>query len=90
MKRSPEFLLRRVAGTDIVVPIGAATEKMAGMIYLNGTGVFLWELLENEQSAESLTEALTQAYEVDRETARKDVERFLEKLIPTGAIEGME
>lgn len=90
MKRNPDFLLRRVAGTNIVVPVGVATEKLAGMIHLNDTGVFLWEQLETEQTTESLTEALTRTYEVDRVRAHGDVERFLEKLIPTGAILGTE
>ena len=90
MKRSPDFLLRRVAGTNILVPIGMATEKLSGMIHLNGTGVFLWEQLETEQTQDTLAEALTQTYEGDLARAREDVERFLEKLIPIGAVLGAE
>ena len=90
MRRNPDFLLRRVADTNIVVPIGPATEKLAGMIHLNGTGVFLWEKLETDQTLESLAEALTAEYDVNRERACADVQRFLETLIPTGAILDME
>lgn len=86
MRRNPDFLLRRVADTNVVVPIGPATEKLAGMIHLNDTGVFLWERLETNQSPESLAEALTREYDVDVGRARADVERFLEKLMPTGAL----
>ena len=86
MRRNPDFLLRQVADTHVVVPVGPATEKLAGMIHLNDTGVFLWELLETEQSTESLAEALSREYDVDATRARTDVERFLEKLMPTGAL----
>ncbi len=86
MKRNPDFLLRDVAGSLVVVPIGEAIDTFAGMITLNPTGAYLWELLETEQTVESLTEALIARYEVERELAQKDVERFVAKLIPTGAI----
>lgn len=86
MRRNPDFLLRRVADTNIVVPMGAATEKLAGMICLNDTGVFLWEQLAQVQTVQSLAEALVREYEVDMVHAREDVERFLEKLISTGAV----
>lgn len=86
MKRNPEFLLRRVAGTIVVVPVGKATADFPGMITLNETGAYLWEQLEQDQTVESLTAALTQAYEVDEQLARRDVTAFVERLQPTGAI----
>lgn len=86
MRRNPDFLLRVVAGTNVVVPIGMATENFAGMINLNASGVFLWNQLETDQTPETLAEALTREYEVDMTRARMDVNRFLERLIPTGAI----
>lgn len=86
MKQSPDFLLQEVADTIVVVPVGQATVGFGGMITLNPTGAFLWKLLETEQSVESLTQALLDRYDVDPTTARQDVEAFVGKLIPTGAI----
>lgn len=86
MRRNSEFLMRQVADTTVVVPVGAATFHFHGMLTLNSTGAFLWEQLETEQTVESLTAALLSEYQVTEETARKDVERFLEKMLPTGAI----
>lgn len=86
MKQSPDFLLQEVADTIVVVPVGQATVGFGGMITLNPTGAFLWRLLETEQSVESLTQALLDRYDVDPITARQDVEAFVRKLIPTGAI----
>lgn len=86
MKRSADFLLRDVAGTMVVVPVGLALSSFPGMITLNATGAYIWELLETEQTVETLTDALVARYEVDSQKARADVEAFLEKLKPTGAV----
>lgn len=86
MKRSSDFLLRDVAGTLVIVPVGAAVSSFPGMITLNATGAYLWELLETEQTVESLVEALSLRYEVDEVKARADVEAFVERLKSTGAV----
>ena len=86
MKRIPNFLLRDVAGALVIVPVGEAVTAFPGMMTLNATGAYLWELLETEQTVESLAEALVARYEVDMETAKADVEAFVEKIKPTGAI----
>lgn len=86
MKRSDNFLLRDVAGTLVIVPVGAAVSAFPGMITINTTGAYIWEQLETEQTVESLTEALMDRYEVDAEKATADVIAFVEKLKPTGAI----
>ena len=86
MKRNPDFLMREVADTVVVVPVGAATAKFPGMITLNGTGAFLWQQLEQEQTLDSLTAAMVENYEVSEDVARADVQSFLDRLVPTGAI----
>ena len=86
MKRNPTFLMREVAGKQVVVPVGAASVEFAGMINLNAVGSFLWQVLETEQTVDSLTAALTARYEVEDQIARADVEAFLESLAKVGAI----
>lgn len=86
MKRSADFLLRDVAGTLVIVPVGAAVSGFPGMITLNATGSYIWELLEQEQTVESVVDALTARYDVSTEKARADVEAFVDRLKATGAI----
>lgn len=86
MRRNPDFLLREVADTTVVVPVGEATREFSGMVTLNASGAYLWELLACEQTVESLTAALLEQYEVTEEIARADVEKFVKRLLPTGAI----
>lgn len=86
MKRSSDFLMRDVAGSLVIVPVGAAVSSFPGMITLNAVGAYVWELLETEQTVESLAQALMEHYEVDATTATADVQAFIAKLKVTGAI----
>ena len=86
MRRNSEFVLRQVAKKNVVVPIGAAAEAFHGMITLNTTGKFLWDLLEQEQTEESLAKALVDRYGISEERALGAVKKFLEPIYPTGAI----
>ena len=58
MIRNGNYLLRQVADTWVIVPVGQAAVEFAGMVTLNATGAYIWELLEKEQTLESLAEAL--------------------------------
>lgn len=86
MKRSSEFLMRDVAGSLVIVPVGTAVSAFPGMITLNAVGAYIWELLETEQTIDSLAQALVERYEVDTATATADVKAFIDKLNATGAI----
>lgn len=80
MKIRNGFMLRKVGGQNVVVAVGAASRDFNGIIKLNETGAFLWELLKSERTPEELTEALLAEYDIDRETAAADVETFVERL----------
>ncbi len=80
MKIRNGFMLRKVGGQNVVVAVGAASRDFNGIIKLNETGAFLWELLKSERTPEELTEALLAEYDIDRETASADVEAFAERL----------
>lgn len=86
MRQNPDFILRTVADSLVLVPVGEATTRFPGMLRMNESSVFLWEQLAQEQTEETLTQALREKYEVDAETAREDVRRFLKTLTAVGAV----
>lgn len=88
MRRNEQFLLREAAGMTLIVPVGEAVERFPGMLTVNDSGAFLWEKLADEQTEASLTQALTEEYEVDEATARADTAAFLESLRAVGALCG--
>ena len=79
MKISNGYLLRSVAGKNIVVSVGSDT-NFNGMLTLNDTGVFFWNLLSESTTKEKLLEEVLKEYDVSREEAQKDIDEFIEKL----------
>ena len=79
MKLKEGFILRQVAGENVVLCVGAEV-NLNGMITLNDTGCTLWKRLEQEADMPALTAALMEEYEVDEQTAQAAATRFVEKL----------
>lgn len=73
-------MLREVAGSFVVIPLGETAIDFNGMITLNEVGAFLWKKLEIGCTKEDLLEAVLEEYEVAREKALEGVEDFLEKV----------
>ena len=86
MKISKGYLLRAVAGKNIVVSIGNDV-NFNGMLTLNDTGVFFWNLLQNDTTKEEMLEAVLKEYDVSSDIALQDIENFLKKLKDTGILE---
>ena len=66
MKIREGFLLRNVAGNNVVVPIGQATLDFNGMMSLNETGAFIFSKMLDGTTKEQLIEDLISEYEVER------------------------
>ena len=86
MKIKDGFILREVAGSYIVVAVGAAVKQFNGMINLNETGAFLWRILEKGATEEEAVAELLKEYDVDEETAKADVKAFVSKLTEAGLL----
>lgn len=84
MKLKENFVLRQVAGTWVVMPVGAATLDFNGMLTLNETGALLWQAI---QQGTDPVEALTAEYDVACDQAAADVEEFIGKLRAAGCLE---
>lgn len=87
MKIKDGFLLKSVAGREIVVPVGAASIDFNAMVTLNETGAFLFRQLETSKTAEELTAALLEEYDVTPERAAASVARFAEDLRGAGLLD---
>ena len=87
MKLKKDFVLRKVAGTWVVLPLGAETVNFSGMLQLNASGAMLWNVLEQGKDKNALVEALLNEYDVTAEHAEADVDEFLNKLIQAGCMQ---
>ena len=87
MKIKEGFVLRQVADTWVVMPLGQQSLDFDGMLTLNDTGALLWQTLEKGGDREAMADALTAEYEVARDAALRDVDVFIGKLQETGCVE---
>lgn len=84
MRIEEGFVLREVAGQNVVIATGEASKTFHGMIKLNETGRVIWEGLAAGKSDEAIVADLTSAYDVDAEKAATDVAAFVKQAADQG------
>lgn len=87
MKRKSDFISRTVGGQDLVVPIGAQLIDMNAIIVLNPTGKYLWDLLSEDRTVESLAAAVAEQFDVEFHRVLADVQAFLDEIDQMGLLE---
>lgn len=88
MKIKSGFVLEEVGNSYLAVAVGERADNFAGLVRLNSTGAFLWNLMtERDISREELADKMAAAYEIDRETALRDICTFEETLKKGGILE---
>ena len=87
MKIKKGFAKRNIAGSEIVVPVGKTASSFNGMITLNETGSFFWDCLSQETTKQEVVDKVLEIYEVGREKAEADFDRFTAMLKENGLLE---
>lgn len=86
MKMKEGFVVRKIANQYMAVPVGARAKELHGMIGLNETAAFLWELLKEDRTEEELATLLYDEYEISEEDALETVRRFCKSLQDEGVM----
>ena len=89
MKIKTGFELVEVAGEYIAVPVGQRANLFKGVVALTDAGAFLFRYMKQDRSEEELLKKLIDEYDVTADTARKDVEGFLNKMLKLGLVENL-
>ena len=71
------FVHRKIADVDILISVRERIADFNGYMTLNPAASFLWDAMEQPKSAQELTLALTEEFEVTEAQAAKDVQDFL-------------
>ncbi len=82
-----EFTLMKVGVQNIVVAVGEEADKFNGMIRLNESGYFIWNLLVEGIEKEELVKKMCSEYGVDERSAGEDADAFLKTLEEAGALQ---
>lgn len=87
MKLNENYILKTVAGTPVVVPVGDAVQNIHGMITLNGPAEIIWKALENGKNKDEIIDEIKAEYDVEKSVVEADVDTFLAKLEKYGILE---
>ncbi len=78
MKIKKDFVMREIDGEYLLIPANATALEFNGIITVNEVGAFIWKQLSSCETKEDIVKAILQEYDVDEETARTDLEEFLD------------
>ncbi|HWP98640.1 MAG TPA: PqqD family protein [Syntrophomonadaceae bacterium] len=87
MKIRDGFMLREIADTWMVMPIGANAAEFKSMLKLNETAAFIWKKLQNNITKEELVSMVLSEYDIDDLTANSDVEEIVALFDKKGLLE---
>ena len=76
-----------MVGEKILMPVGDNITKFNGTVLLNAVSAFVWEKLQEPVSKEELLQVVLDRFEVDAETASRDLDGLLEKFAELGILE---
>lgn len=87
MKLNPKMKVREVAGEHIVMRVGTDGTDMTTVIALNESSLLLYNRLRDcAFSIDDAVKVLTDEYEIDEATARRDVENWAQEMRRNGLL----
>ena len=88
MKTKKGFNLRQVCGENVIVAEGVENIDFSSIISMHESSAYLWNNIQGKEfDKNDLVELLTQEYDVDADTAAKDVEALVAQWLKAGIIE---
>lgn len=80
MKVSNQFIFRKIADEQLLIPTGEAAISVKGLIALSESGAFLYQKLQKGCTKEELLAAMLSEYDVSAEVAEQDIGAFLDQM----------
>lgn len=80
-------MTQNVGGENLLVPLGTQVMDLNGIVVLNDTACFIWELLARDRSVDELASAVAESYDVDSARASADVRAFMDEIAHIGLLE---
>ena len=87
MRIADGFVLKTIADSYVVVPVGENLVDFSAMITINETGAFIWKQLEKGCEVDEVVSAMCAEFEIDADTAREDCLEFIKVLEENKVVE---
>ena len=80
MKLNENFILKNIAGSAVVVPVGDEAQRIRGMITLNESAEFIWKKLEAGLEYDEILSDLKTEYNAPESVLKEDLDSFINVL----------
>lgn len=87
MKIKDGFIMKDVAGSKVVLPVGDRKLDINGIITFNEIGAEVFKMLDGTNTVEKIVNKIASDYDVSYETVETDVIKLIEKMRNCGLIE---
>ncbi len=87
-KQSEDIVSRRILDEFLLVPISKTAGDVDSIYTLNEIAAFIWESIDGKLSIENICTRLVEEFDVDIETATRDVLELLRQLKDLGVVSG--
>ena len=85
-QRNPNFIFREIVEEAVLVPIHQDVADMDCIYTLNELGAYIWGLLDEPQTEQTLITAVLDQYKVDLEVVSADLKHFLDEMVSINAM----
>lgn len=80
VSHSPDIVTKKTGNEYVLVPLANNIADMNRLFTLNETGACIWELIDGKKNVGEIVEKFTEEFDIDHETATKDILSFIENM----------
>jgi hypothetical protein len=80
LSHSPSVVTRKTGNEYVLVPVANNIADMDSVYTLNETGAFIWEHIDGNRNVAEIVGLLVQEFDIDSDTAGKDVFEFIDNM----------
>lgn len=84
------YILRQIVGEYVIVPVASEGVMANGMMVPNDSAVFLWQAFSTPSTVDEVVAKGLLEYEVEEDTLRNAVHRFVKELLFYQILEEMD
>jgi hypothetical protein len=80
LSHSTSVVTRKTGNEYVLVPVTDNIADMDSVFTLNETGAYIWEQIDGKRTVGEIIDLVTQEYDIDKDTAGKDVFDFISNM----------
>lgn len=79
-QHTENLVVKEIGDEKVLIPLRSSVADMEQIYTLNETAAFIWEKMDGNTNLDEIIRNLVEEYDVDYETARADVEDFVNEM----------